>query len=180
MGMTTNNNYLNYKLHQFLGDFSERKKLFELYLRFSERSVPLPIKAKTVSSKREEWVRYFNRLIETKLIIYARNENTGEFLGFVAFDLQLKSLNTPQSLEKMIQQKPQSQYCEFVFAASESSLLILKNAVADIFQLLKSKYGVQYIVGNVNREHKKEKYIKTIQRIFGFKVFQDFAIYEIP
>lgn len=178
--MTTNNNYLNYKLHEFLGDFSEQRKLFELYLRFSERSVPLPIKAKTTSGKREEWVRYFNRLIERNLIIYARNENTGEILGFVAFDLQLKSLNTPQSLQKMIQQKPQSQYCEFVFAASESSLPILKNAVADIFKLLKSKYGVQYIVGNVNREHKKEKYIKTIQRIFGFKVFQDFAIYEIP
>jgi len=149
-------------------------------LRFSERSVPLPIEAKTLSGKREDLVSYFDELIEKDLIIYAKNENTGQILGFIAFDLQLKSLSIPQSLKKIIQQKPQSQYCEFVFAASEYSLPILKNAVDDIFNLLKSKYRVQYIVGNINREHKKEKFIKTIQRIFGFKVFQDFAIYEIP
>jgi len=178
--MTINNNGCNYKLHKFLGDFSEEKKLLELYLRFNERSAPLPTKAKTLSGKREEWVCYFNKLIETNVIIYAKNENTGDILGFVAFDLQLKSLDMPQSLTKMIQQKPQSQYCEFVFAASQSSLLILKNALADIFQLLKSVYGVKYIVGNINRKHKKDKFIKTSQRIFGFKVFQDFAFYEIP
>jgi hypothetical protein len=180
MGMTTNNNYLNYKLHEFLGDFSEQGKLFELYLRFNERSTPFPVKAKTISGKREELVDYFDGLIETGPIIYARNENTGEILVFIAFDLQLNSLYVPQSLEKMIQQKPQSEYCELVFAASESSLPILKNAVADILNLLKSKYRVQYIVGNINREHKKEKFIKTIQRIFDFKVIQDFLIYEIP
>jgi len=57
---------------------------------------------------------------------------------------------------------------------------LLKETAYGIFQLLKQKYQVLYIVGNINREHKKNKYIKTIQRIFGFKVFQDFAYYEVP
>lgn len=86
----------------------------------------------------------------------------------------------PEDLIEMIQAKPQSQFCEFVFAASDSSLSLLKKVVADIFQLLKEKHGVLYIVGNINREHKKNKYIKTIQRIFGFKVFQNFALHDIP
>lgn len=176
--MTINNNGCNYKLHEFLGDFSEEKKLLQLYLNFCEKSKPLPVRAKTVSGKREEWVRYFNNLIETNKIIYA--ESDGRIIVFIAFDLKLKSLNIPESLREMIQQKPQSQYCEFVFAASNSSLSLLKKVVADIFQLLKEKHGVLYIVGNINREHKKSKYIKTIQRIFGFKVFQDFALHEIP
>jgi hypothetical protein len=176
--MTINNNECNYKLHEFLGDFSEEKKLLKLYLAFRERSKPLPTIAKTVSGQREEWVRYFNKLIETTNIIYA--ENNGEIIGFVAFDFKLNSLKIPDNLTQIIQEKSQSKFCEFVFAASNSPLSLLKNATADIFQLLKSKYGILYIVGNINRQHKKDKYIKTIQRIFGFKVFQDFALHEIP
>jgi hypothetical protein len=176
--MTINNNECNYKLHEFLGDFSEEKKLLQLYLKFYEKSKPLPVRAKTVSGQREEWVRYFNKLIETNKIIYA--ESNGRIIGFVAFDLKLSSLEVPEDLIEMIQAKPQSQFCEFVFAASDSSLSLLKKVVADIFQLLKEKHGVLYIVGNINREHKKNKYIKTIQRIFGFKVFQNFALHDIP
>lgn len=117
-------------------------------------------------------------MIQTNKIYFA-SEND-KIIGFVAFDFNLKTLTIPPTLQKTIQSKPQSQYCEFVFAATESRLSILKNAIADIFQLLKENYGVLYIVGNINREHKKDKFIKTSQRIFGFKVFQDFAYYEVP
>jgi hypothetical protein len=117
-------------------------------------------------------------MIQTNKIIFATEQN--KIIGFIAFDFNLKSLTIPETLQQMIQSKPQSQYCEFVFAASESKLSTLKSIVADIFQLLKEKYNVLYVVGNVNREHKKDKYIKTIQRIFGFKVFHDFALHEIP
>lgn len=176
--MAINNNGLNYKLHEFLGDSSEHRQMFDLYYRFRLRSQPLPTKAKTFSGQFSEWENYFTALIQTNKIFCVSQGD--KIIGFIAFDFNLKSLSIPEALQKIIQTRPQSQYCEFVFAASESSLSLLKNAVADIFQLLKEKYGVLYIVGNVNREHKKAKYIKTIQRIFGFKVFQDFALHEIP
>jgi hypothetical protein len=72
--------------------------------------------------------------------------------------------------------------CEFVFAATDcDNLFELKRAAHDIFQLLKEKYRVLYIVGNVNRERKKDKYINTIVRIFNFQVFdKNVALYEIP
>ena len=117
-------------------------------------------------------------MIQANRIIYATQN--GQIVAFIAFDLKLTSLTVPDSLKKMINSNSQYQYCEFVFAASEAPLTLLKNVVGDIFQLLKRQSGVLYIVGNVNREHKKEKYIKTIQRIFGFKVFRDFALHEIP
>ena len=161
-----------------MGDSSEHCQMFDLYYRFRLRSQPLPTKAKTFSNQFSEWENYFTALIQTNKIFCVSQDE--KIIAFIAFDLNLKSLSVPETLRKMIQSRPQSQYCEFVFAASESSLSLLKNAVADIFQLLKEKYGVLYIVGNVNREHKKAKYIKTIQRIFSFKVFQDFALHEIP
>lgn len=176
--MAINNKECNYKLHEFLGDSSEERELFELHLRFVKRSQPLPTKAKTFSAQFSEWQSYFANMIQTNKIFFASENN--KIIGFVAFDFNLKSLTIPPSLQKMIQSKPQSQYCEFVFAATESRLSTLKDAIADIFQLLKQKYGVLYIVGNINRKHKKDKFIKTSQRIFGFKVFQDFALHEIP
>ena len=176
--MAINNKGCNYKLHEFLGDASEHRQLFELYFRFRKRSQPLPTKAKTFTGQFSEWENYFTRMIQTNKIIFATEQN--KIIGFIAFDFNLKSLTIPETLQQMIQSKPQSQYCEFVFAASESKLSTLKSVVADIFHLLKEKYNVLYVVGNVNREHKKDKYIKTIQRIFGFKVFHDFALHEIP
>ena len=176
--MVINNNGLNYKLHEFLGDSSEHRQMFDLYYRFRLRSQPLPTKAKTFTGQFSEWEDYFTALIQTNKIFCASQD--GKIVLFIAFDFELKTLSIPETLQNMIQSRPQSQYCEFVFAASESSLTLLKNAVADIFQLLKQKYGVQYIVGNVNREHKKSKYINTIRRVFDFRVFQDFAYHEIP
>lgn len=161
-----------------MGDASEQRQLFDLYYRFRLRSQPLPTKASTFTAQFSEWENYFTALIQTNKIFFVSQD--GKIVGFISFDLNLKSLSIPKSLMAKIQSRPQSQYCEFVFAASESRLSLLKNAVADIFQLLKEKYGVLYIVGNVNREHKKDKYIKTIQRVFDFRVFQDFAYHEIP
>jgi hypothetical protein len=176
--MTINNNECNYKLHEFSGDSLEHQQLFDLYLRFCARSQPLPSKGRTFSEQRKESEAYFSKLVETNKIIFATQNN--KIIGFISFDFGLKTLHIPETLRTFIQSKPQSQYCEFVFAASDSNLLLLKEAAHGIFQLLKQKYQVLYIVGNINREHKKNKYIKTIQRIFGFKVFQDFAYYEVP
>lgn len=176
--MAINNKGCNYKLHEFLGDASEQRQLFELYFRFRTRSQPLPTKAKTFTGQFSEWENYFTSMIRSNKIYFA-TENE-KIIAFIAFDFDLKSLTIPETLREMIQSKPQSQYCEFVFAASESKLSTLKSVVADIFHLLKEKYNVLYVVGNVNREHKKDKYMKTIQRIFGFKVFHDFALHEIP
>ena len=176
--MTINNNECNYKLHEFSGDSLEHQQLFDLYLRFCARSQPLPPKGRTFSEQRKESEAYFSKLVETNKIIFATQNS--KIIGFISFDFGLKTLHIPETLKAFIQSKPQSQYCEFVFAASDSNLLLLKEAAYGIFQLLKQKYQVLYIVGNINREHKKNKYIKTIQRIFGFKVFQDFAYYEVP
>jgi hypothetical protein len=176
--MTINNNECNYKLHEFSGDSLEHQQLLDLYLNFCSRSQPLPVKGRTFSERRRELEEYFSKLVETNKIIFAIQND--RIIGFISFDFGLKTLNIPETLKTLVQSKPQSQYCEFVFAASDSNLLLLKKAAHDIFQLLKQKYRVLYIVGNINREHKKNKYIKTIQRIFGFKVFQDFAYYEVP
>lgn len=161
-----------------MGDASEQHRLFDLYYRFRLRSRPLPTKARTFTAQFSEWENYFTFLIQEKNIFFVTQND--KIILFISFDFNLKSLEIPKCLRAEIQSRPQTQYCELVFAASESSLFLLKNAVADIFQLLKQKYGVQYIVGNVNREYKKEKFIKTIQRIFGLEVFHDFILHEIP
>ena len=57
----------------------------------------------------------------------------------------------------------------------------MKRAAYDIFQFLKEKYQIKFIIGNVNRERKKDKYINTIIRIFNFQVFDgNVTLYEIP
>jgi len=62
-----------------------------------------------------------------------------------------------------------------------NNIFEIKRAVYDIFQFLKQKYQIQFIIGEINRERKKDKYIKTIVRIFNFQIFDNnIALYEIP
>jgi hypothetical protein len=174
--MTINNKGVEYNLHEFLGEKEVKEELYVLYKVFFSKSKPLSFKTKTLSNLHKEIDRHFDYLIENTEIIYARKEN--KIIGFVAFDLekktQLYSIQTAH-LAKL-------NSCEFVFAATDySNLFLLKRAVNDIFQFLKEKHEIEFIIGNVNRERKKDQFIKTIVRIFNFQIFNnDLVLYEIP
>ena len=174
--MTINNKGVEYNLHEFLEEKEVKEELRSLYRVFFAKSKPLSFKTKTLSDLQRETERYFDFLMENTKIIYARQES--KIIGFAAFDLERKtqtySIQTAH-LEKL-------NACEFVFAATDHrNLFELKKATYDIFQFLKEKYQSQFIIGNVNRERKKDKYISTIMRIFNFQVFDgNVALYEIP
>jgi len=174
--MTINNKGVEYNLHEFLGEKEVKEELCALYKVFFAKSKPLSFKTKTLSDLRRETDIYFDYLIENTKIFYARKES--KIIVFIAFDLdrktQVYSIQTAH-LAKL-------NACEFVFAATDHcNLFELKKATYDIFQFLKEKYKVKFIIGNVNRERKKDKYIKTIVRIFNFQIFDnDLVLYEIP
>jgi hypothetical protein len=174
--MAINNKECNYKLHEFLGEECVKEELYTLYKTFFDKSTPLSFKTKTLSNLNEKIESYFGYLTENTKIIYARKKS--KIIGFIAFDLERKT----QSYSVQTAHLAKLNACEFVFAATDcDNLFELKRAAYDIFQLLKEKYRVLYIVGNVNRERKKDKYINTIVRIFNFQVFdKNVALYEIP
>lgn len=174
--MTKNNNSSNYKLHEFLGSEDERQKLLLVYLEFFNRSKPLDFKSKTLSEQNSKYLKHFQYLIdETKIFFGCQND---KFLGFISFDIDLKTLEIPSSIAHII--KPE-QTCEFVFAASRNfDWKLFREAVFDVFQLIKTKYNVKYIAGNVRRKHKKRQFIAIAQKLFKFKTIEDFAYYEIP
>lgn len=176
MGMTKNNNSSNYKLHEFLGSEDERQKLLLVYLEFFYRSKPLDFKYKTLSEQKLKHDNHFKYLVEKTKIFFASKDD--KLIGFISFDIELKSLELPSVLEQIIDPK---QTCEFVFAASRDfDWSLFRQAVFDIFQLIKSKYNVKYIAGNVRRKHKKKQFIAIAQKLFKFQFLEDFAYYEIP
>jgi hypothetical protein len=174
--MTINNKGVEYNLHEFLGEKEVKEELYALYKVFFAKSKPLSFKTKTLSDLRRETDIYFDYLIENTKIFYARKES--KIIVFIAFDLdrktQVYSIQTAH-LAKL-------NACEFVFASSShNNIFEIKRATHDIFQFLKEKHQIQFIIGNVNRERKKDKYIKTIARIFNFQIFDNnVALYEIP
>jgi hypothetical protein len=174
--MTINNKGVEYNLHEFLEEKEVKEELYLLHKVFFAKSKPLSFKTKTLSNLHREIDRHFDYLIENTKIIYARKEN--KIIGFVAFDLekktQLYSIQTAH-LAKL-------NSCEFVFAATDyNNLFLLKRAVNDIFQFLKEKYKVKFIIGNVNREQKKDEFIKTTVRVFNFQIFDNnLVLHEIP
>ena len=174
--MTKNNNSSNYKLHEFLGSEEERQKLHNLYYDFFARSKPLDFQSRTLSDQKNKLENYFRHLTERSKIIIASQED--ELIGFICFDPDSKTLEIPHGEWETINRK---EMCEFVFAASKKfNRTVLPKIVGDIFQLIKSKYNVKYIVGNVRRKHKKRQYIITCQKIFNFKIVEDFVYHEIP
>jgi hypothetical protein len=174
--MTINNKGVEYNLHEFLGEKEVKEELFALYKVFFAKSKPLSFKTKTLSDLHRETDSYFDYLIANTKIFYARQES--KIIAFIAFDserkTQIYSIKTAY-LAKL-------NACEFVFAATNHcNLFVLKRVAYDIFQFLKEKHQIQFIIGNVNRERKKDKYIKTIVRIFDFQILDnDLALYEIP
>jgi hypothetical protein len=174
--MTINNKGVEYNLHEFLGEKEVKEELYALYKVFFAKSKPLSFKTKTLSDLHRETDSYFDYLIENAKIFYARQES--KMIAFIAFDpakkTQVYSIQTAH-LAKL------NAY-EFVFAATDHrNLFMLKRVAYDIFQFLKEKHQIQFIIGNVNRERKKDKYIKTIARIFNFQIFDnDLVLYEIP
>ena len=174
--MTINNKGSDYNLHEFLGEEEVKEELRSLYKVFFAKSKPLSFKTKTLSDLQRETERYFDFLIENTKIIYARKES--KMIFFIAFDLERKT----QCYSIKTAHLAKLNACEFVFAASNhSNIFEMKRAAYDIFQFLKEKYQFQFIIGNVNRERKKDKYISTIMRIFNFQVFDgNVALYEIP
>lgn len=176
MGITKNNNGLNYKLHEFLHNEEERQKLRSLYYEFFARSKPLDFQAKTLSEQKNKLEQYFEFLTQhTKIILASQG---AELICFVCFDPDSKTLEIPSGEWQDINPK---EICEFVFAASKKfDRVFLPKVAKDIFQLIKSKYNVKYIVGNVRRKHKKRQYITTCKKIFNFKIVEDFVYHEIP
>jgi hypothetical protein len=136
----------------------------------------LSFKTKTLSNLHKEIESYFNYLIENTKIIYARQES--KIIAFIALDLERKT----QSYSIQTAHLEKLNACEFVFAATDhNNLFTLKRVAYDIFQFLKEKHQVKFIIGNVNRERKKDKYINTIIRIFNFEVFDgNVTLYDIP
>lgn len=176
IGMTINNKGSKYNLHEFLGEEEVKEELRSLHQVFFIKSKPLSFKTKTFSDLQREIESYFNYLIENTKIFYARKES--KIIIFIAFDLERKT----QCYSIKTAHLAKSNACELVFAASShNNIFELKRASHDIFQFLKEKYQFQFIIGNVNRERKKDKYISTIMRIFNFQVFDgNVALYEIP
>jgi hypothetical protein len=174
--MTINNKGVEYNLHEFLGEKEVKEELYALYKAFFAKSKPLSFKTKTLSDLRREIDRLFDYLIENTKIIYARKEN--KIIGFIAFDLERKT----QVYSIQTAHLAKLNACEFVFAATDyRNLFLLRRAVNDIFKFLKEKCKVKFIIGNVNRERKKDEFIKTTVRIFNFQIFDnDLALYEIP
>lgn len=174
--MTINNKGVEYNLHEFLGEEEVKEELRLLYRVFFAKSKPLSFKTRTLSDLHKEIESYFNYLIENAKIIYARKES--KMIFFIAFDLECKT----QTYSVQTAHLAKLNSCEFVFAASNhSNIFEMKRAAYDIFQFLKEKYQIKFIIGNVNRERKKDKYINTIIRIFNFQVFDgNVTLYEIP
>ena len=174
--MTINNKGSEYNLHEFLGEEEVKEELRSLYRIFFAKSKPLSFKTKTLSDLQRETERYFDFLIKDAKIIYAREDS--KIIAFIAFDLDQKT----QTYSVQTAHLAKLHACEFVFAATNHrNLFALKRVAYDIFQFLKEKYQFQFIIGNVNRERKKDKYISTIMRIFNFQVFDgNVALYEIP
>jgi hypothetical protein len=174
--MTINNKGVEYNLHEFLGEKEVKEELYALYKVFFAKSKPLSFKTKTLSDLHREIDRHFDYLIENTKIFYARKESKTIF--FIAFDLERKT----QTYSIQTAHLAKLNACEFVFAASNhNNIFEMKRAAYDIFQFLREKHQIEFIIGNVNRERKKDKYIKTIVRIFNFQIFDnDLVLYEIP
>lgn len=123
---------------------------------------------------------YFEDIcLNNKIINYFR-EN--KLILSIAFDFEMKSLTIPNKYLKFVNSFQQKECCEFFFAASDSnSLTEIQFCVAKIFEYIKNTYNKKYIFGNITRQHKKEKYKKTIERIFKFTILDDnFTFHEIP
>jgi hypothetical protein len=174
--MTINNKGVEYNLHEFLGEEEIKEELRSLYRAFFVKSKPLTFKTKTLSDLHKNTENYFDHLIEDTQIIYARKES--KIIFFISYDLNKKT----QCYSVQTAHLSKLNACEFVFAASNyDNIFLIKRIAYDIFQFLKEKYQIKFIIGNVNRERKKDKYIKTIVRIFNFQVFDNnVALYEIP
>ena len=178
--MTINYKGLSYKLHEFVGDPIVKEQLRKNYEKFFFRSKPLDFFCKSLSFYQKEVQEYFEHLCANTLIFAIYKES--EILFFIAFDFELKSLTVPQEYLKFVNSFNQNECCEFVFAASDSnSLMEMKFFVAQVFQYIKEKYNKKIVFGNINRKHKKEKYKKTIKRMFNFTILEDnFTFHEIP
>ena len=174
--MTINNKSVDYNLHEFLGEEDVKEELKSLYHVFFKKSEPLSFKTKTLSDLNRKIESFFDFLIKETRIFYARKES--KMIFFIAFDLEQKT----QCFSIKTAHLAKLNACEFVFAASNhDNIFEMKRAAYDIFQFLKEKHQIKFIIGNINRERKKDKFIKTIMRIFNFEMFDgDVTLYEIP
>ncbi len=169
-----------YKLHEFIGESEVKERLREHYKKFFFKSKPLNFFAKSMSYFNNKVDEYFEDLCSSCSIVIIFNRD--RIVGFIAFDFKMKSLTIPAKYLKFVNKFPQKECCEFVFASSDSnSLLELRFLVEQIFKYIKQKYNIKIIFGNFNREHKKNKFKKVAERVFGFtNLEEDFTFHEIP
>jgi len=180
--MTINYKGLSYKLHEFINTFDneEKEQLRSFYKKFFFRSKPVPLNCNSISLLNHEIDQYFeDTCLNSKIINFFR-EN--KLILSIAFDFEMKSLTIPDKYLKFMNRFEQKECCEFFFAASDfNNLTEMQFCVAKTFEYIKKNYNKKYIFGNIIRQHKKEKFKKTIQRIFKFTILDDnFTFHEIP
>jgi hypothetical protein len=174
--MVKHNNTLNYNLHEFFGESAIREQLYELFVEFSLRSLPLPSKEITFSGRFIEMKKQFDILIEKTTILYVEVDK--KIFCFGSFGSDFSDLNIPDS--KQYLNDPQKSR-EFTFSASRANQLFLAQKSAhDMFKYMKEKYGIQHIIGHIVREKKRNKFFSAVKRIFKFNIINDFVYYEIP
>lgn len=174
--MVKHNNTVNYNLHEFFGESAIREQLYELFVEFSLRSLPLPSKEITFSGRFIELKKQFDILIENTTILYVEVDK--KIFGLGSFSSDFSSLNFPDSKQHLAD--PQKTR-EFAFSATRANKLFLAQKSAhDMFKYMKEKYGVQHIVGHIVREKKRNKFFSAVKRIFKCNIINDFVHYEIP
>lgn len=143
---------------------------------FSLRSVPLPSKELTFSGRFDEMKKHFDFLIKETKIVYAVVNK--EIFCFIAFGSNFSNLNIPNSIQHV---NDILKSREFTFGASRANQIFLaKNAAHDIFKYMKDKYNIQYIISEIVREKKRNKFMSVAKRVFKFNIINEFAYYEIP
>jgi hypothetical protein len=174
--MTINNKGVEYNLHEFLGEKEVKEELYALYKVFFSKSKPVSFKTNTLSDLHREIESYFKYLIENTKIFYARKKH--KIIFFISIDLERKTQT--YSIQTAHLAKLNAGEC--VFAASNNdNVFEIKRITYDIFQFLKEKYQIKFIISNIHREQKKDKFIKTTVRIFNFQSFDDnIILHEIP
>jgi len=127
---------LNYNLHEFFGESAIREQLYELFVEFSLRSLPLPSKEITFSGRFIEMKKQFDILIEKTTILYVEVDK--KIFCFGSFGSDFSDLNIPDS--KQYLNDPQKSR-EFTFSASRANQLFLAQKSAhDMFKYMKEKY----------------------------------------
>lgn len=102
-----------------------------------------------------------------------------EISGFVAFGSDFSHIDIPENFKNLIEEKKE-QIRELSFGASlPNKIFLAQKIVRDSIQFIKKEYNINYIIGTVVREKKKDKFMLAIKRIFKFSVINNFTFHEI-